>query len=99
MKVFLYKKAKKDKNFGIIMTMINYPVRMCIICKARLHKNSLFRYQIKQGQFASFCGKGRSFYICGECLDTDDKKIEKIQKTKQCTQILRGKKLKEIGTK
>ncbi len=101
MKVFLYKYDKKAKKFGIIMREFNYPVRMCIICKARLPKTSLFRYQVKEGKIMSFSGSGRSFYFCEHCLQKNDKKIQKILNAKKCTQIEQnwGKKLKEIATK
>ncbi len=82
------------------MREFNYPMRMCIMCKARLPKTSLFRYQVNQGKIVSFTGNGRSFYFCTHCLDSSDKKIQKILNTKKCIQTEKdwGKKLKEIGT-
>ncbi len=84
-----------------MMKEFNFPVRMCIICKVRLPKANLFRYQIKQGIVVSFCGSGRSFYLCKNCLNENNKKIQKILHTKKCIQFENdwGKKLKEIATK
>lgn len=91
--------TEKKQNFGIIMRKFDYPVRMCIICKSRLLKSNLFRYQINQGKITTFSGSGRSFYICATCLDKE-KKLKKIFNEK-CTHTEEnwGKKLKEIVTK
>lgn len=81
------------------MRKFNYPIRMCIICKSRLLKSSLFRYQIKQGKITTFLGSGRSFYICLSCLDKE-KKLKKVL-SRKCANIEEnwGKKLKEMVTK
>ncbi|MDR0580453.1 MAG: DUF448 domain-containing protein [Campylobacteraceae bacterium] len=55
----------------------NIPVRMCIVCKSRLTKESLHRFQIKDGILKMFEKSGRSFYICEACLNKNQHKIIK----------------------
>ncbi|MDR2342237.1 MAG: DUF448 domain-containing protein [Campylobacteraceae bacterium] len=55
----------------------NIPMRMCIICKGRLAKKSLRRFQIKDGVLKIFEKSGRSFYICEACLNKNQQKIIK----------------------
>lgn len=97
---FTLRTVKKKKNSAIMAQKIDHPIRMCIVCKERFPKTSLFRYQIKDGKITSFCNVGRSFYICENCLDGNEIKLKKILKAK-CfidTSIQHyGKKLKEIS--
>ncbi len=44
------------------------PIRMCIVCKKRLPQKSLERLQCKEKMIVSFSGRGRSFYVCKECI-------------------------------
>ncbi len=98
---FLSKTAEKKKKFAIMSDKLNYPIRMCIICKDRFWKSNLFRYQIEEQTIVAFSGTGRSFYICEKCLIGDQKRLQKILcnryniviKLDNC-----GKKLKEIAT-
>jgi len=51
------------------------PIRMCIVCKKRFYQEELNRLQCIDKKLVSFQGKGRSFYICGNCIN--DKKLIK----------------------
>ncbi len=80
---------------------LNYPIRMCIICKGRFVKSKLFRFQIKEQCIIAFSGHGRSFYICEQCLNIDQKRLQKALSSR-CNFVIKiddcGKKLKEIAT-
>ncbi len=46
------------------------PVRMCVVCRNRFLQEKLNRMQFKNGELLNFVGKGRSFYVCNECIKT-----------------------------
>jgi len=102
MKALLSKTAKKKLNFGTIMSNKNNPVRMCIVCKARIPQSELLRLQVDQGGLRAFTKVGRSFYVCDDCIDTNNKQLKKalLQKCKKLDQNILdyGKMLKEIET-
>lgn len=50
---------------------------MCIVCRERLLQKELFRLQIKDKQVLKFQGFGRSFYICQNCTQKDEKTLKK----------------------
>ncbi len=54
------------------------PIRMCIICRQRDLQKNLIRLQCKNKTLIRFTNVGRSFYICKECLNKEDKKLEKM---------------------
>ena len=102
MGAFIYKTAKKKLNFGIIMGKLKHPIRMCIACKVRLPQSQLLRIQVREGKFCSFSGRGRSFYVCTECIDKNTKRLKKALYQK-CNKIDKdvldvGKMVKEIST-
>ncbi|NLC28243.1 MAG: DUF448 domain-containing protein [Campylobacteraceae bacterium] len=102
MRDFLYKTAKKKLNFGIIMTELKFPVRMCIACKARLPQFRLLRLQVHEGEISAYSGHGRSFYVCLVCADGNVKTLKKALYSK-CKKIDKhildvGKMVKEIAT-
>lgn len=43
-------------------------IRMCIKCRKRFKQKELLRLQCKNDSLCSFSGKGRSFYVCEECI-------------------------------
>jgi len=45
------------------------PLRMCVVCRKKFYQNELNRLQCKNGKLTPFCGMGRSFYVCKECID------------------------------
>ncbi|WP_276891700.1 DUF448 domain-containing protein [Helicobacter japonicus] len=42
--------------------------RMCIKCRRRFQQKELLRLQNNGYSLCKFSGKGRSFYVCEECL-------------------------------
>jgi len=48
----------------------NKPIRMCIACRKREKQQELIRLQKDQGNLIRYSGKGRSFYICTKCLES-----------------------------
>ncbi|MDR0408364.1 MAG: DUF448 domain-containing protein [Campylobacteraceae bacterium] len=80
------------------MNKKNIPVRMCIVCKRRLTKESLCRFQIKDGNLKIFEKDGRSFYICKVCLNGNQQKLIKTinQKYNLTLSYKNGENFKEI---
>ena len=93
-------KVKKQQNSDIIESL-DKPIRMCIVCRDRIPQRDLYRFQLKNGEIVNFTKKGRSFYLCGRCIDSKEKKIEKILNSKFKINIKSivdiGKILKELG--
>ncbi|RDU59432.1 YlxR family protein [Helicobacter marmotae] len=58
--------------------------RMCIKCRKRFHQKELLRLQSDGYSLCPFSGKGRSFYVCGGCLEQPNafEIIFKIKKLK-----------------
>ena len=52
------------------------PTRMCVSCRKRDNQDKLFRLQCIEGSLQRFAGKGRSFYLCHDCIE-DDKRVLK----------------------
>lgn len=46
--------------------------RTCIGCRGKFLQKSLLRLQCNEKKLTSFSGKGRSFYICKECLENNN---------------------------
>ncbi|MEA2098811.1 MAG: hypothetical protein U9P72_01635 [Campylobacterota bacterium] len=77
--------------------IFHQPTRMCISCRVREIQNKLLRLQHIDGSLESFGGKGRSFYICENCL-AQEKKLSKAL-MRQCRSGDKNKlmnRLKEI---
>jgi len=75
------------------------PVRMCISCRQRDIQNNLFRLQCIGGSLDVFCGVGRSFYLCKNCLNEEKRVLKALMR--QCKSGDKDKlmnKLKEIIT-
>ncbi|NOX16343.1 MAG: DUF448 domain-containing protein [Epsilonproteobacteria bacterium] len=51
---------------------------MCIICRGRFSQNFLLRFQVKNGKVIRYENLGRSFYMCKNCIENDEKKVKKI---------------------
>ncbi|TLD96312.1 DUF448 domain-containing protein [Helicobacter jaachi] len=58
--------------------------RMCVKCKKRFYQKELLRLQSDGYSLWSFSGRGRSFYVCAECLEQPKtfQAIIKIKKLK-----------------
>ncbi|MCH5313836.1 MAG: DUF448 domain-containing protein [Helicobacter sp.] len=42
--------------------------RMCVRCRKRFQQKELLRLQSNGYSLCAFSGRGRSFYVCEECL-------------------------------
>jgi predicted RNA-binding protein YlxR (DUF448 family) len=49
--------------------IVNQPTRMCVVCRERSAQSSLIRLQCREGILESYCGIGRSFYLCSSCIE------------------------------
>ena len=87
-------KVKKQFIFGIIMSELKKPIRMCIICRGRFEQRSLTRFQINNGKLVKFSKKGRSFYICLKCKRLKEMQLVKALNSKL---KLKYKKIEEFG--
>ena len=79
--------------------IIHQPIRMCISCRERDAQEKLQRLQYVDNSLERFTGRGRSFYICENCL-TQEKKLSKAL-MRQCKSGEKDKfmnRLKEIIT-
>jgi predicted RNA-binding protein YlxR (DUF448 family) len=47
----------------------NIPIRTCVACRSRLEQNVLLRLQSSNNSIISYSGFGRSFYLCGDCIE------------------------------
>jgi predicted RNA-binding protein YlxR (DUF448 family) len=45
-------------------------IRMCVVCRKRDKQENLYRLQCKSGVLIPFSGRGRSFYVCENCINT-----------------------------
>ncbi len=52
-------------------------IRMCVACRMRQPQKDLLRLKSFENQIMEFDGKGRSFYVCGNCLKNGEKKLLK----------------------
>lgn len=80
---------------------LDYPIRMCIVCKNRFQQKELLRYQVKDKDIVVFSGFGRSFYLCKSCIFGNDKRLMGILKSRYKINSQDNscvKKLKEIAT-
>lgn len=72
------------------------PIRMCVVCKKRAEQKSLNRYRVIGGNLELDKGAGRSFYLCDECLNKDEKILKKIVDKYAKGLNLQGTNLKEM---
>ena len=79
--------------------IFHIPLRMCILCRQRDSQSNLLRLQCIDGNIDQFKRRGRSFYVCKNCLK-EEKKLSKAL-MRQCRSGDKDKlmnKLKEIIT-
>ncbi|CAD7287914.1 hypothetical protein LMG7974_00774 [Campylobacter majalis] len=69
-------KAKKKNNKDIMAK--NIPIRTCVCCRNKLSQASLNRFRYINHALEYGKGKGRSFYLCDDCIKKDDKILKKI---------------------
>ncbi len=70
---FCKNQGKKD----IILKRNHTAIRMCIVCKQRFEQKKLFRFWLENGAAILNSKKGRSLYMCENCLKTNDFKTKK----------------------
>ncbi len=60
------------------------PIRMCIACRSRHPQSTLIRLRQDDKEILAFDGKGRSFYLCVDCIENEknleDMTIEEFKK-------------------
>ena len=56
-----------------------HPIRMCIMCRKRNPQKSLIRLKQSDKDVVASDGKGRSFYLCKDCV-TNEKKVKGLVK-------------------
>jgi len=71
------------------------PIRMCIACRDRHPQNTLIRLRQDGKEVIAFDGKGRSFYLCVECIQNEKKVKGLVKRFKQDEKRL-TKLLKEL---
>jgi len=71
------------------------PIRMCIACRSRHPKNTLIRLRQDGNEILAFDGKGRSFYLCLDCVKNEKKVKGLVKRFKQDTERF-TKLLKEL---
>ncbi len=79
--------------------IFHIPLRMCVSCRQRDSQSNLLRIQCIDGNLDKFNERGRSFYVCKNCLK-EEKKLSKAL-MRQCRSGDKDKlmnKLKEIIT-
>jgi predicted RNA-binding protein YlxR (DUF448 family) len=56
---------------------------MCIACRSRYPQNTLIRLKLEGKDVIAFDGKGRSFYLCTECVKNQKKVKGLVKRFKQ----------------
>ena len=59
------------------------PTRMCIACRSRHPQNSLIRLKQEGNEVVASDGKGRSFYLCDICANSEKKIRGLVKRFKQ----------------
>ncbi len=59
------------------MRRFHQPIRMCVLCKARLFQHELARFANIDGIMVKNPKNIRTFYLCKNCLNKDEKILQK----------------------
>jgi len=59
------------------------PIRMCIACRSRYPQNTLIRLRQDGNKVCAFDGRGRSFYLCIDCVKNEKKVKGLVKRFKQ----------------
>ena len=54
------------------------PTRMCINCKNKYYQSDLLRLKCIDKNIISWDKKGRSFYICNDCLNQEKQVLKSL---------------------
>ena len=68
--------AKKLRKKDIILKK-HIPIRMCIVCKNRFEQDTLFRFRFVLEGISTKEKRGRSSYLCENCIKKDEKILQK----------------------
>ena len=75
------------------------PTRMCISCRGRFNQDSLIRLQCIDSNLFKYHDRGRSFYLCKNCLKEEKKTSKSLMRQCRSGDIDKFmNKLKEIIT-
>jgi len=55
------------------------PIRMCISCRSRIPQGNLIRLKQDGELIIAYDGRGRSFYLCSDCI-LNEKKVNGLVK-------------------
>jgi len=58
-------------------------IRMCIACRSRHPQNTLIRLKQNDNEIVVSDGKGRSFYVCKQCIQNQKKVKGLVKRFKQ----------------
>lgn len=70
------------------MTILKKPIRTCIVCRDKFEQNVLLRFKSKDKKIYAFDNKGRSFYICKECISILEEETENTKNIKKLEKAL-----------
>lgn len=59
------------------MSRFHQPIRMCVLCKIRLFQYELARFANVDGKMIRNPKNVRTFYLCKNCLNKDEKILQK----------------------
>lgn len=59
------------------MSRFHQPIRMCVLCKTRLFQHELARFANVDGKMIRNPKNVRTFYLCKNCLNKDEKILQK----------------------
>jgi predicted RNA-binding protein YlxR (DUF448 family) len=59
--------------------MKKIPIRMCILCRNRLSRESLLRLQYREHEIINYTYEARSFYLCNNCVDNSSKILKRLK--------------------
>ncbi|MDY4444888.1 DUF448 domain-containing protein [Campylobacter sp.] len=59
------------------MRKSHQPIRMCVVCRMRIFQHKLARFASIDGKIIKNPKNCRSFYLCQNCLQKDEKILRK----------------------
>ena len=59
------------------------PIRMCIACRSRNPQHTMIRLKQLGKEIIAFDGRGRSMYVCRECIKNEKKVKGLVKRFKQ----------------
>ena len=59
------------------------PIRMCVACRSRYPQNTLLRLKQNVKEIVIHDGKGRSIYLCQQCIKSEKRVKGLVKRFKQ----------------